>query len=148
MAAWSDGGAQTHTSPPQRRTRPTPQRTPPRRTSRWSRPGAWLGGREEITVTTRNNGVVAAGQVTVIDTLPTKMSFSAAGSSQGCVATATRQVNCALGTLSGGQEVTTTIILTNGNAKGQVRNEVRGHLDDARLEYREQHLIASAKLRC
>lgn len=78
-----------------------------------------------FTVTTRNNGVPAAGQVTLIDTLPAKMSFSATGSSAGCTfAPATRQVTCSLGTMAGGAVVTTTIVAINGKAKGQVRNEV------------------------
>ena len=65
-------------------------------------------------------------QVTLVDTLPAKMTFSTAGSSTGCTfAAATRQVTCSLGTLAGGAVVTTTIVATNGNAKGQVRNEVR-----------------------
>ena len=54
------------------------------------------------------------------------MTFSAAGSSAGCTyAAATRQVTCPFGTLASGAVVTTTIVATNGNAKGQVRNEVR-----------------------
>ena len=123
---WSDGGAQSHDiTAPQTATTYTATYAPTTDLS-VVQTAAVASGRVTFTVTTRNSGVPAASQVSLIDTLPAKMTFSTTGTSPGCTyAAATRQVTCALGTMAGGAVVTTTIVATNGNAKGQVRNEVR-----------------------
>lgn len=82
-------------------------------------------GRVTFTVTTTNLGGVAASNVAVVDTLPSKLTFSAA-LSPGCTfAPATRQVTCPIGSLAAGATATTTIGATNGKTKGQVTNTVR-----------------------
>jgi uncharacterized repeat protein (TIGR01451 family) len=125
---WSDGGARSHDiTAPQTPTTYTATYAPATDLSVTQSPTVSTG-RVTFTVTTSNTGVAAADQVTLVDTLPAKMSFSSASSTAGGACTyaaATRQVTCPIGTLAGRTSVTTTIVATNGNAKGQVRNEVR-----------------------
>ena len=123
---WSDGGVQSHdiTAPAVARTyTATYAATTDLAVSQTA---AVASGRVTFTVTTRNLGAMAASNVAVVDTLPSKLSFSASGSSGGCTfAASTRQVSCPIGTLAAGATATTTIVATNGNAKGNVQNAVR-----------------------
>jgi uncharacterized repeat protein (TIGR01451 family) len=125
---WSDSGAQSHDiTAPQTATTYTATYAPTTDVS-VTQSSTVTTGRVTFTVRTSNSGPPAADRVTVIDTLPAKMSFSSASSTLGGACTyaaATRQVTCPIGTLAGGTSVTTTIVATNGNAKGQVRNEAR-----------------------
>jgi uncharacterized repeat protein (TIGR01451 family) len=123
---WSDGGARSHSV-----TAPATART---YTATYaavtdlaiSQTAAAATGRVTITVTTRNLGTVGASNVAVVDTLPAKLTFSAAGSTPGCAfAPATRQVTCPIGTLGANATATTVILATNGKTKGQVSNAVR-----------------------
>jgi len=123
---WSDGGAQSHDI--------TAPALPGTYTASYTaatdlsvaQTAAIATGRVTFTITTRNLGTSSASAVRIVDTLPSKLSFSASGSSAGCAfASATRQVTCPIGTLAGGATTTTTIVAVNGNVKGQVRNDVR-----------------------
>ncbi len=122
---WSDLGAQSHSI-----TAPAVART---YTATYaaatdlavSQAAAVASGRVTFTVTTRNLGQTGAANVAVVDTLPSKLTFSAS-SSAGCTfVAATRQVTCPIGTLAAGATTTTVIVATNGKAKGQVSNAVR-----------------------
>ena len=123
---WSDGGAQNHDI------------TAPAGTATYtatfvqttdlavSQTAAVAPGRVTFTITTRNLGAIVASNVAVVDTLSSKLAFSASGSSPGCAfAAASRQVTCSIGSLAPGGLVTTTIVATNGKGKGQVENTVR-----------------------
>ena len=123
---WSDGGAQNHDV------------TAPAGTATYSatfvqttdlavsQTAAVAPGRVTFTITTRNLEAIAASNVAVVDTLSSKLAFSASGSSPGCTfAAASRQVTCPIGSLAPGGLVTTTIVATNGKGKGQVENTVR-----------------------
>ena len=91
-----------------------------------SQTAAVTTGRVTFTVTTRNVGSIDASNVAVVDTLPSKLTFTATGSSPGCAfAPATRQVTCPIGTLAAGATATRIIVATNGKTKGQVSNTVR-----------------------
>ena len=123
---WSDGGVQSHdiTAPAVARTYTATYAATTDLSV--SHTAAVASGRVTFTVTTRNLGGIGASSVAVVDTLPSKLSFSASGSSSGCTfAAATRQVTCPIGTLAAGATATTTIVATNGNAKGNVQNAVR-----------------------
>ena len=123
---WSDGGAQSHDI--------TALATGGTYTATYaaatdlsvSQTAVVAAGRVTFTVTTRNLGGIGASSVAVVDTLPSKLTYTATGSSAGCTyAPATRQVTCPIGTLAAGATATTTIVATNGKAKGQVANTVR-----------------------
>jgi uncharacterized repeat protein (TIGR01451 family) len=124
--SWSDGEAQTHNA--------VAPATPRTYTATYAattdvsiaQSGAVAPGRVTYTITTRNHGSIPASGVAVVDTLPSKVTFSAQGSSAGCtLAAATRQVTCPIGTLTAGATATTTIVATNSKAKGNVDNTVR-----------------------
>ena len=123
---WSDGGAQSHdiTAPATARTYTATYAAATDLSV--SQAAVVAAGRVTFTVTTRNLGGIGASSVAVVDTLPSKLTFSTEGSSAGCsYAAATRQVTCLIGTLAAGATATTTIVATNGKAKGQVNNTVR-----------------------
>ena len=124
MVRWRSPEAMT--SPLQRQLAHTPRRTPRRRTlpSRRRPPSERAG---HVHGHHAEPGGIGASNVAVVDTLPSKLVvLRYSGSSGGCTfAAATRQVSCPIGTLSAGATATTTIVATNGNAKGQVQNAVR-----------------------
>ena len=80
------------------------------------------GSRATFTISTRNNGPVAAAGTTLVDTLPTKLTFVSA--SAGCsYAAATRRVTCALGNVANQAEATITIVVSY-KGKGNVDHTV------------------------
>ena len=80
-----------------------------------SHTGTSGGSRATFTVTTRNNGPGVAGAATLVDTLPSKVTFVSA--SAGCsYAASTRRVTCALGNLANGATATSTITVTRAKA--------------------------------
>ncbi len=123
---WSDGGALTHdVTAPTTATTYTATFTATTDLA-VSQAAAVAPGRVTFTIIARNLGSIAAAGVAVVDTLPSKLTFTASGSTAGCtLAAATRQVTCPIGTLAAGATATTTIVATNGKGKGQVDNTVR-----------------------
>jgi uncharacterized repeat protein (TIGR01451 family) len=76
------------------------------------------GGRATFTITTRNGGPATAREITLTDTLTSKLTFVSA--SAGCTYTAaTKRVTCVLGDLAANAEVTVTAVVgykAKGNA--------------------------------
>ena len=139
--SWSDGGAQSHdVTAPQTATTYTATYAPTTDLS-VAQTAAVAIGRVTFTVTTRNTGVPAAGQVTLVDTLPAKMTFSAAGTSAGVHLRGRDQAGDLLarhhGRRRGGDDDD-----RRDQRKRQGSGAQRGarHLDDARLEHRQQLL--------
>jgi uncharacterized repeat protein (TIGR01451 family) len=73
---------------------------------------ASVGGNLTYTITVTNNGPDAATDVSVIDTLPSYVTFISATSSQGSCQQAGGMVFCDLGDLANGATATITIVVT------------------------------------
>lgn len=86
-----------------------------------------LGGNLTYTLTVTNNGPDSANGVTVVDTLPTGVTFVSATPSQGTAPQAGGTVTAALGTIASGASATIVIVVTptttNATA-GTVTNNV------------------------
>ncbi len=94
---------------------------PPTADVRVTQSVAQSGSQVTITATAINGGPASATALTLIDTLPAKLTFVSATASGGtCTyASSTRRVTCALGTRASGVQVPVTII-TNDSGKGNV----------------------------
>ena len=94
---------------------------PPTADVRVTQSVAQSGSQVTITATAINDGPASATALTLIDTLPAKLTFVSATASGGtCTyASSTRRVTCALGTRASGVQVPVTII-TNNSGKGNV----------------------------
>ena len=75
-------------------------------------PAVDLGEQPEFHVRVYNQGNVPSGPSTVLDQLPTGLSFDAAGSTAGCGAVAGNQVRCTLASLAPGASTLLTLATT------------------------------------
>jgi uncharacterized repeat protein (TIGR01451 family)/LPXTG-motif cell wall-anchored protein len=75
-----------------------------------------LGENPTFTVRVYNQGNVPSGTVTVLDQIPTGLTFTTAGSTPGCVAQSGNQVLCTLASIAVGGSTTLTLVTTiNGS---------------------------------
>jgi uncharacterized repeat protein (TIGR01451 family) len=82
---------------------------------------ATVGGNLAFVFTVTNNGPAAATAVSLVDTLPSGVTFSSSGASQGTVSQTNGKVTASVGTLNSGQSATVTIAVTP-TATGTVTN--------------------------
>jgi len=82
---------------------------------------ATQGGRFDYTLTVTNAGPAPTTDVNLTDQLPSGVRFVQAAATQGVCSTAQQYVQCALGTLDGGRNVTVTITV-NAVQNGSIYN--------------------------
>ncbi len=80
-----------------------------------------VGNDLTYTVTVTDNGPLDAESVTMVDTLPSEVTFKSVSTTGGACSEADGTVTCALDTVDNGATITVTIVVTT-NSVGTVRN--------------------------